>query len=262
MQHATRIPWTQPTPPALRTGLAACPQDVEASQRLRFQVFAEEMGARLPTAAARIDRDDYDALCHHLLVRETHTGEVVASTRILIGDRARVTGGFYSESEFDLGGIRDLPGRVMEVGRTCVRADHRNGAAIIALWTGLAGFMSVHGFDYMIGCASVPLPPESDRDAYLGTRALLQELPLRHAPEPGQRVTPQQPLPPCSLPASIRPLAPPPLLKAYLRLGARICGEACLDADFGVADLFILLDVRQVPERYQRHFLRRPEHQC
>ena len=49
----------------------------------------------------------------------------------------------------------------------------------------------------------------------------------------------------------------PPLLKAYLRLGAWICGEPSLDREFGVADLMVLLDMENLNHRYFRHFLGR-----
>lgn len=251
-QLAEYGPWAPAPRQALVTELASSQADVLACQQLRYRVFAEEMGARLPTADRGIDADGYDAFCRHLLVREVDTGEVVASTRILISDDAPAAGGFYSQGEFDLGALADLPGRVMEVGRTCVRADYRTGWAINALWTGLARVMTRGGFDFMIGCASIPFAAH-DKAAH----ALLKQLYAQHPSPPQYRVHPRQPIP--AMPgASASPAPLPPLLKAYLRLGASICGEACWDADFGVADVFILLDVREVPDRYRRHFLREP----
>jgi putative hemolysin len=251
-QLAEHDPWARAPRQALVTELTSSPADVLACQRLRYRVFAEEMGARLPTADLAIDADGYDAFCRHLLVREADTGDVVASTRILVSDDAPAAGGFYSQSEFDLDALLNLPGRVMEVGRTCVRADYRTGWAINALWTGLARVMTRERFDFMIGCASVPFVPD-DKAAH----ALLYQLYANHPSPPKYRVHPRQPVP--AMPgASASPAPLPPLLKAYLRLGARICGEACWDPDFAVADVFICLDVRDVPARYRRHFLREP----
>lgn len=251
-QLAKYGPWMPSPRQALVTELASRPSDVLASQRLRYRVFAEEMGARLPSANLGIDADEYDALCDHLLVREVETGEVVASTRILVSTKAVPAGGFYSETEFELGALHPLPGPVMEVGRTCVRSDYRTGWAINALWTGLARFMTAHQFEFMMGCASIPFCPGD-----VATHTLLNEL-YQHHPAPSEyRVQPRLPVPALAVtPAATAPL--PPLLKAYLRLGAWICGEACWDPDFGVADVFILLDIKQVPGRYRRHFLREP----
>lgn len=254
MPHlAEQGPWESSPRQTLVTELASRSVDVLASQRLRYRVFAEEMGARLAGADEGIDRDPYDEHCKHLLVRETDTGDVVASTRILVSDDAPAAGGFYSQSEFELGALEHLPGRVMEVGRTCVRSDYRNGWAINALWTGLARFMTAHRFDYMMGCASIPFNPGNN-----ATLSLLERLYLDHPAPEQYRVLPRNPVPHGDTPLSPTPAPMPPLLKAYLRLGARICGEACWDPDFAVADVFILLDVNQVPDRYRRHFLRQP----
>ncbi|MDD3518100.1 MAG: GNAT family N-acetyltransferase [Chromatiales bacterium] len=234
----------------LSTELATTEQDILASKRLRYDIFASEMGARLKSAQAGIDEDEYDRWCHHLLVRETDTGEIVGSTRILTDAQARLAGGFYSESEFDLGAIRRLPGRVMEVGRTCIRPDYRSGAAIGVLWSGLARFMATHRMDYMMGCASIGM-----QDGGHQAHAIMGRLREKHLSPEHQRVAPRLALPNLG-PVQPSPATMPPLLKAYLRLGARICGEACWDPDFNVADVFILLDMRQLPMRYQRHFLR------
>ena len=244
--------WASPTPPVLMTQLASTPSDVLDSQRLRYQVFAEEMGAHLPSADHGIDTDSYDDFCQHLLVRETVTNEVVASTRVLVAENAAAAGGFYSEGEFELDDLRRLPGQVMEVGRTCVRSDYRTGWAINALWTGLARFMTENRFEFMMGCASIPFAPGD-----VSGHALLNSLYTNHPPPTQYRVQPRRPIPSISVQPAAR-AALPPLLKAYLRLGAWICGEACWDPDFGVADVFILLDVKSVPERYRRHFLRGP----
>lgn len=232
-----------------RAHLASSPGDLEAAQRLRYEVFTGEMGAELPTTDPALDRDYLDPYCHHLLVREEPSGAVVACTRILTEDSASTAGGFYSLSEFELGPLMNLPGRTLEIGRTCVRADHRHGAAINTLWTGLARFMNVHRCDYLIGCASLPLTDQ--------TPSQLAWLRMFHRGPSRLRVSPRRPLPNsltiCHDTAS--PAGLPSLLKAYLRLGARVCGEACYDPDFNVADVLLLMDVRAMPDRYHRHFL-------
>lgn len=241
------------TPPSsLWVSLAQSAEEIRASQRLRHQVFAREMGARLHTTEPGVDQDAYDPFCDHLLVRESTTGELVASTRILSSDRLQDAGGYYSASEFELGALQRLHGRVMEVGRTCVRADYRTGSALHLLWMGLARYMMTHGFEYLMGCASIPYTP-GDR----ATELLLDDLLHFHASPLALRAQPRRPLPRTTSGAWILQAAEPPsLLKAYLRFGAKICGEAYWDVDFGVADVLILVDVRQVPARYRNHFLR------
>jgi len=256
MRHATTLPdapWAdapQSAPNPLHVELAASRADVEASMGLRYQVFAREMGAQVEGAQEGLDRDYYDAFCHHLLVRDSVTGQVVGSTRILTDQQAVAAGGFYSQSEFDLSAIRALPGRIMEVGRTCIHPDYRTGAAITILWAGMARFMAIHRFDYLMGCASIAM-----NDGGAQAHGIMARLRERHLSGEDLRVTPRRPLPPVSALAECT--AMPPLLKAYLRLGAHVCGEACWDPDFNVADVFILLNMDHIPARYQRHFMER-----
>lgn len=232
--------------------LARSREDIRAAQRLRYAVFAEEMGAKLHNQLPGIDHDALDAHCQHLLVCNGFD-QVIGCTRILTADAAKQAGGFYSQTEFDLTPVLSLPGRFMEIGRTCVHPDHRNGATIGALWSGLAGFIATHNIDYLIGCASIPLGENSQ-----SARALYTELAQRYLVPESLRVKPLHPLPRHDgMVGHVE--AAPPLLKAYLRLGAQIGGEPCLDVDFKVADVFILLETQRIERRYARHFLDRDQ---
>jgi putative hemolysin len=231
--------------------LASCGEEVREAQALRYRVFGQEMGARLKGEASGLDVDEFDTVCQHLLVREAKTGQVVGCTRILTDEGAARLGRFYSESEFDLGRIPQLPGRKLEIGRTCVAAEFRQGSAIAVLWSGLAGYIHLHGFDYLFGCASVPLGEQDVQAAAIMSRLRRQAL----APE-SLRVRPRVPLYTTEVPAGVdAPL--PALLKAYVRLGAKACGEPCRDADFQVADVLMLLNVDDLNPSYSRHFLER-----
>ncbi len=249
-----QIPMTPPAaaPRALDVALARSREEIQAAQRLRYAIFAEEMGARLHNRIPGLDHDRFDAYCQHLIVRDG-LGQVIGCTRILTDEAARRAGGFYSQTEFDLAPVLALAGRFMEIGRTCVHPDHRNGATIGALWSGLAAFIAEQRMDYLIGCASIPLGADNNE-----ARALYAELAQRHlVPEP-LRVKPHLPLPRRDGVAHSQ-YTVPPLLKAYLRLGAQIGGEPCLDPDFKVADVFILLSTRRIERRYARHFLDRDQ---
>ncbi len=237
----------------LRVRLAQSQQDVIACQRLRYEVFAQEMGAKLPTSHLGLDKDGFDEVCDHLLVEDCVTNKIVACTRILTDKIANEVGGYYySDHEFDLTKIRSMSGRVMEIGRTCVDADYRNGATISVLWSGLAGFMLEEGFDFLMGCASVPVA-----DGGVQVSAIRQYLQDKNLLADRERcVSPRVPMPQLSHNTEVE-IVWPPLLKAYLRLGAKVCGDPCLDAEFGVADFFILLDVQDLNPRYARHFLQR-----
>lgn len=225
--------------------------EVLESQRLRYRIFAVELGAQIDSGTDGVDRDPYDPWCRHLLVRDTETGRIVACTRVLTDDQAPNAGGFYSSGEFDLAMIDALPGRVMEIGRTCVDPDYRNGAVIATLWQGIAAHVTSQGFDYLFGCASIGL-----EDGGAQAHAILQQIRGKHLSPEYQRVRPFYPLPAVDGRASDK-VRMPPLLKAYLNLGAKACGEAYWDRDFNCADVFMLLNVSDLNPRYARHFLER-----
>lgn len=234
-----------------RVDFAESAEEVRAAQALRYDIFAREMGARLHNEIPGLDHDHLDAHCHHLLVRDTPTMQLIGCTRILTEEGARKAGGFYSQGEFAIEPVLALPGRFAEIGRTCVHRDYRDGATITALWSGIAGLVAANRIDYLIGCASIPLGENGTM-----AQAIFSELAQRYLTPLDLRVQPRIPLPRSDMLArSDYPL--PPLLKAYLRIGARICGEPFLDEDFQVADVFILLSTQQLARRYARHFLER-----
>ncbi|MFP5344814.1 MAG: GNAT family N-acetyltransferase [Gammaproteobacteria bacterium] len=236
----------------LYVALANNAHEVREAQRLRYRVFVEEMGAKIECEQPGIESDRFDPFCRHLLVRNTETQEVVGCYRILTNTGAIKAGGYYSQQEFDLGRILSLPGRFMEVGRTCVHPGYRNGAVISLLWAGLARFMVLNKFDYLIGCASIPLGPGMDQVA-----GIWNALSAKHLTSPDQRVYPKKTLPGLDLSDAPAAAEIPPLVKGYMRLGAEIGGAPYWDEQFNVADLFILLSIRRLNRRYARHFLHR-----
>lgn len=237
-----------PTAPRLVAGLARCDADVRAAQRLRWRVFAGEQGARLGAAPGELDSDRFDAHCEHLVVRDTGSGEVVGTYRILAPSGARAAGGYYTEQEFDLRRLAPLRDGLVEVGRSCVHPDYRGGAVIALLWSALGLWMRERRHAYLVGCASVPL-----HDGGLTASAVWKQA-ARSALAPlAYRVVPRRPLPLREVPAGFSPQVPP-LVKGYLRMGAWICGEPAWDPDFNVADLPVLLPLARVESRYARHF--------
>src|SRR6185369_5094658 len=127
--------------------------EVREAQRLRHDIFAGEMGARLDTRLAGHDVDLFDDYCEHLLVRNCETGHVVGTYRVLTPAQAQRAGSFYSDTEFDLVRLRLLRERMVELGRSCVHPKYRHGGVILALWGALASFMVRNRLDTMIGCA-------------------------------------------------------------------------------------------------------------
>ncbi len=227
--------------------------EVREAQRLRYQVFAGEMGARLHATEPGHDIDLFDDFCEHLLVRERAGGRVVGTYRLLTPAQARRVGGFYSDTEFDLTRLRNLRGRMVELGRSCVHPEHRHGGVIMALWGALAGFMVRNGLDTMIGCASIPMLHAGLVSGDVAA-SVWRQVRERHMAPFEWQVRPRLPLPVDQLDDSL-PVEPPALIKGYLRLGARILGAPAWDPDFNTADLPMLLRISDLPARYRRHFL-------
>lgn len=236
--------------PELFVDVARDDEEIRAAQRLRYQVFAGEMGAQLHSDTPGLDVDPFDTFCRHLIVRDRRNGEVVACMRVLLDTEARLAGSFYSETEFELGGLISAPGRVMEIGRVCVHPEYRGGMVVSMLWAGLARFFQVTEFNRIIGCASIPLAADG-----AGAMAAFAVLAERYMAPEQYRVRPKLPLPlrdgPVPEAARI-----PALLLAYMRLGAKICGEPCWDPDFNTADLVVVLDPVDLRQRYAKRFLK------
>jgi putative hemolysin len=235
----------------LLTRVTRDPELVQQAQRLRYDVFSAEYSSDLGAEIPGLDADPFDSWCDHLVVTDSATGEPVATTRILRQDRIVHTGGFYSESEFDLSQLLSGAGRVAEPGRTCVHPDYRSGATIGLLWATLASWLTEHRVDRIIGCASISMS-----DGGLKAWRIARHLQDRYLSSDDDRVWPRRALPHLTRADSERPVDIPALIRAYMRLGARVCGEPCWDPDFRCADVLVLLEVSELSARYSRHFMR------
>lgn len=227
--------------------------EVREAQRLRYEIFAGEMGARLDTRLAGHDVDLFDDYCEHLLVRDGASQAVVGTYRVLTPAQARRVGSFYSDTEFDLWRLRQLRERMVELGRSCVHPDHRQGGVILALWGALGEFMQRNRLDTMIGCASIPML----HNGVIGgdvAASVWQQLKRTHLAPVEYHVTPRLPLPVDQLDGGLQVEAPA-LIKGYLRLGAKVLGPPAWDPDFNSADLPMMMRIQDLPPRYRKHFL-------
>jgi len=240
----------QPGPASrYHVSLAVDDSEIREAQRLRYAVFAEEMGARLPSVLAGHDVDLYDPFCDHLLVRELGSGEVVGTYRILPPDAAQCVGSYYSEQEFDLTRLNFVRPRMAELGRSCVHPAHRSGGVIARLWLGLADYITRYGYDYLVGCASIGMADGGHIAA-----SVYRQLTASHLAPIEWRATPRYRLPVESLDDG-QTAALPPLIKGYTRLGAMVCGEPAWDPDFNTADLLMLLPLAQLNRSHARRFI-------
>lgn len=228
----------------LSVALASNAAERRAAQRLRWQVFAEELGAKLQSSEPGIDQDIFDPYCEHLIVRDG--AEVVGTYRLLPPEGAKRIGLYYSETEFDLIRLRGIRSRIVEVGRSCIAPGYRSGSVIALLWSGLARYVLASGHGYLAGCASISLADGGRTAAALRSRE-------EHLAPVEYRVSPRRKVPRLES-GSTEKHSLPPLVKGYLRAGAWICGEPALDTEFNCADFFMLLPLERIEARYARHF--------
>jgi putative hemolysin len=227
------------------------PDDIAAVQRLRYEVFSTEPGFGLRNADG-VDADRFDEYCDHLIVREDRTGEIVGCYRMLPPPGAIAAGGLYTATEFDISALDALRPSLVEMGRAVVRNDHRNGAVVLMMWTGILAYLDRSGYDYVTGCVSVPV--FGDGPAGSRVRGVRDFVRTRHPAPPEFTVRPYRPViidgrTLDEIEAPARPVIPP-LMRGYLRLGARVCGEPAHDPEFGVGDFPALLDKRTADVRY------------
>jgi putative hemolysin len=230
--------------------LARSEEEVREAQRLRYKVFVEELGARIPASVPYHDIDLYDPFCEHLIVRESHADRIVGTYRILSPDAARRIGNYYSESEFRINRLQNLRSRMVEVGRSCIHPDYRSGAVITLLWAGLAEYMVNNNYEYLMGCASIGMA-----DGGHNAANLFAQLDASQIAPAEYRCFPQHGLPFERL-TNGQPALIPPLIKGYLRVGAWVCGQPAWDPDFNTTDLLMLLPMSRMNPRYMRHFIK------
>jgi putative hemolysin len=242
------------TPRRYSLALSNDPKAVESAQRLRHDVFLAEPGFSDTIGVDGLDADSFDEFCDHLLVRDEVSGQTIGCYRMLPPSSAAAAGGLYTATEFALEGFADLLPQTVEMGRACVHPDHRSGAVLSLMWTGIMRYLQLTGCQWVLGCVSVPLQdgPDAVPGANVrGVRDLM--LTTNRAPQP-MLATPRNPvflggrtLDEIEPPAQV---TVPPLLKGYLRLGAKICGEPAMDLDFGCADFVAVLGLGRANGRY------------
>jgi putative hemolysin len=232
---------------------AVADKDVQAALRLRFEVFNIEMNEGLASShATGLDEDGYDRYCDHIIVADPARDLVVGTYRLMTGAMAAKGIGFYSESEFELSNLKSLPGEKLELGRACVHRDYRGSAVLNLMWAGIARYIEEHDVRFVFGCGSIhTVNPMivSNIYAYLKSGHLVDE---------SLRVTPRNAVPGFDPDARLDRRTVlgniPPLMLAYMRLGARVCGEPAFDAEFGVSDFLVLLDRDRLLERYRDRY--------
>jgi putative hemolysin len=245
---------------SLQVRLAQSPAEIDAAQALRYRVFYEEMGAQ-PTsemAARRRDFDRFDDDCDHLLVIDHAREAVVGTYRLIRRQAAQRLGGFYSAAEYDLRGLPDHPGEILELGRSCTDASARSGPAAKLLWRAISAYVFHYRIELMFGCASLSgtdpdtlaLPLSYLHHFHRAPDALCaRALPDRYV---GMDRLAKEAIDQAQAQALL-----PPLIKGYLRLGGFVGDGAVIDRQFNTTDVAIVVKTDLVSDRYYRHYERR-----
>ena len=246
---------------ALEVRLAATKKDIKRAQRLRYMIFCEEMSA-VPDLVSRLKRRDidaFDAICDHLLVIDHAEAKpkVVGTYRLLRQDVANRYGGFYTASEFDIEPMLKAhpEARFLELGRSCVAKPYRDKRTVELLWHGIWAYVKRYKIDVMFGCASFE---GTDPDALALPLSFLHhsaraEQNWSASAQPHRRVAMDR-MAAEMINTKLALHALPPLIKGYLRVGAKIGDGAVIDHQFGTTDVLVILPVNAIHPRYIDHY--------
>ena len=224
-------------------------EELAAALRLRFEVFNLELNEGLESAyACGYDRDEFDAVCDHLIVRHIPSHEVVGTYRLQTGTTADQNLGYYSQREFDFAPYETLRPRMVELGRACIHREHRSTDVLYLLWRAIARYAAYHGSRFLIGCSSL-----TSQDPAHGSAVYKRLLEF-------QVDDPLRTVPCANFAMPIVHSSPvddsvPRLLRTYLSIGARICGPPALDREFKTIDFLTLLDMARLHPRIRSRFL-------
>ncbi len=249
---------------SLEVRLARSPAEIAAAQNVRYRVFFEELGARgsIASASERRDADRFDDVCDHLLVVDTGLAgsdldRIVGTYRLLRDEMAVAAGGFYSNDEFELEKLvaRQHGRRFMELGRSCVLPEYRSKRTIEVLWQGIWAYVNHYGIGVMAGCASFHgTVPAAHAEALSFLAHNCRPTPAWDVRAVPGRYVSMDLMPPEAVDAKAALAAMPPLIKGYLRLGAKV-GDGCvIDHEFGTVDVFIVLPVEAISARYVNYY--------
>jgi putative hemolysin len=233
-----------------RARLAASEEDRASVYRLRFLVFNLELNEGLSSAyQTGEDRDEYDPYCDHLIVEDARTGLAVGTYRLQSGISAAGNIGYYSAREFDFSPYERLRDSILELGRACVHRDHRSFEVLSLLWRAIVQYAQQRRLRYMIGCSSLTSQdPECGAAMYHRLHDYLVDSELR--------TVPTQPYSFAIAEDTGDTPKPPKLLRAYLSIGARICGPPAMDAEFGTIDFLTFMDLQGLSAMSRCRFLR------
>ena len=231
--------------------LARSEAEIRAAQALRFEVFNLEMNEGLAGSyATGLDADPFDAICDHLLVEHVPSSKIVGTYRLQTGTTAGKNRGYYCAQEFFFEPFEPHRNEIVELGRACVHRQHRNLVVLGLLWKGIADYAKERGGRYLIGCSSL-----TSQNPAVGASAFTELCRRKHLADRSWRTRPM-PAFDCPMDQVAEEVVEiPKLLRAYLAIGAKICGPPALDRHFGTIDFLTLLDLEGLSPQTRERFL-------
>jgi putative hemolysin len=249
--HPETMPKPAREPGTYRLRLAESQTDLEAALHLRFLVFNLELAEGLESAYRDgRDTDEFDGACDHLLVEHRSSGQVVGTYRLQTGQVAARNLGYYSAREFDFAPFEPIRDLLVELGRACIHKSHRSLEVLTLLWRGITGYALARNARYLIGCSSLTSQCQQEgSDMYWRLQEFLVPLALRTNPRSEFCF-------PITMPTlGMLRINPPRLLRAYLSIGAQICGAPAIDREFKTIDFLTLLDLTKLAPSARFRFL-------
>ena len=235
--------------------LAQTREEIEEALKLRFDVFNIELGEGLEASYQnKMDEDEYDAQCHHLIVVENASNQVIGTYRMQDNSMAESGNGFYTQSEFDITQFpEEVLNNVVELGRACIHMDHRSGRVLYLLWRGLAQYLVLSKKKYLFGCCSITSQNPAEGKAVFN---YLVEQNYMHS----KYMIPVQPEYECLTVANQHSfnneVKLPQLFRLYMDIGVLVCSKPALDSTFKTIDFLILLDIESLSEQSKTLFFR------
>lgn len=238
-----------------RARLAASKGDVEAAQKLRFKAFIANRNAALDGQRAKgIDADHLDATCHHMLVEERRSGDLVCCFRLMPLKTGAEIDRSYSAQFYDLEPLRDYPGAMVEMGRFCILPGLKDPDILRVAWGAMTKYVDDHGVEMLFGCSSFE---GTEAESYMDAFALLKArhiapkrwLPRVKAPKIfpyAKRLTIRRP----NMKNALGKM--PPLLRTYLSMGGWVSDHAVVDPDMNTLHVFTGVEIKHVPEARAR----------
>lgn len=233
-----------------RVRITRTPEDIEAAQRLRYEIFNLELGEGLESSHRDgLDADPFDAQCDHLVL-ETMAGEIIGTYRLQTGEMAQRGIGYYSAQEFDFSPYECFRGEILELGRACIHTDHRKRSVLDLLWRGIVSYAVANQCRYLVGCSSLTSqdPDEGWALYNLIAPTHLADSPFRTNPLPNYQLP--------SASGKVLSAKAPKLFATYLNIGATIAGPPAIDRDFQTIDFLTILDLEAMRASGKLHFLR------